>query len=70
MGMVVCVSAGVLESFFFFLSFWAAAGDIIDKKIARQTVMVKNARKLRAAAVTGPSAMLVLSLKLEGAPEE
>jgi hypothetical protein len=53
------VSAGALESFFFFFSFWAAAGDIIENRIALQTVTVKNARKQRAATGTGFAAMLV-----------
>jgi hypothetical protein len=70
MGMMVWVSAAALESFFFFFSFCAAAGDVSDKQIAIQTATVKNARALRAAAGTGFTAIWVLSLQFEGAPEE
>jgi hypothetical protein len=53
-----------LASFFFFFSFCAAAGDVIDKKIVKQTISVKSARKLRAAAGTGFTAIGLLSLTI------
>src|SRR5260370_1745040 len=67
MGIVVWVSAGALESFFFFFSFCADAGGVMDKKIAKQTVNAKSARKLRADTGTGFAAIGVLSLQSEGA---
>jgi hypothetical protein len=70
MGMMVWLSAEALESFFFFFSFCAAAGDVIDKKIAKQTATAKSARTLRAAAGTGFTAICVLSLQFEDATEE
>jgi|SRR6266404_2598474 hypothetical protein len=62
MGIVVWVSAG---AFFFFFSFCAAAGDVIDKKIAVQMASIKSARKLRAGAGTGFAAIGVLSLTIQ-----